>query len=171
MDNIIIGFSRPAAFFVPFAWLIQLATKSKISHAYIMYSDPYINRTIIYQASGLKVNFIGQALFGSEEIVCAQFSIPVSSQTKKKTVQFAVDNCGLPYGIGQIVGFGWVLFMRLFGKKVKNPFYSSSSFFCSELVAEILTEIIQPGDAINPSTCSPQDLCSYLESKGLKSTV
>lgn len=167
-NNIIIGFSRPKGGFEPFAWLIELATKSPRAHAYIRFYSLEYKKWIIFQASGLKLNFVGNKLFDSKEEIQGEFNIPVSIRTKNRTIRFAIDNVGIPYGIGQVIGFGWVLLMRAFGKKVKNPFYSKSSYFCSELAAEILTEILDPKDKIDPSTMSPQDLYEYLISKGFK---
>ena|SRR5271165_1256828 len=171
MDSIVIGFSRPKAFFEPFSWLIRLITWSKFSHAYIRYHNPYANRWIIFQASGLKVNIVGQALFNSQQIICQEFEIPVTTPTKLSTVQFAIDNIGKPYGLKQVAGFAWVLFMRVFRKKVKNPFYSNSSFFCSELAGDVWNEIVQPTDDIDPATFSPKDMCLFLANKGFKAPI
>lgn len=168
MDSIIIGFSHPKAWFSPFAWLICWCTKSKFSHTYIQYYNSYADRYEIFQASGLLVNFVGKTLFDTKENVDIQFEIQINTETKQRTVQFAIDNVGLPYGLGQVGGFAWVLFMRLFGRKVKNPWAKNSSFFCSELVSTILEEIIQPEDNIDPSTMSPQDLYEYLIGRGFK---
>lgn len=166
MDSITIGFSKPRGFFEPFSWLIRLLTWAPYSHAYVRYEDSYTNRSIIFQASGLKVNFIGQTMFDSEEDIYEEFVIPVSPATKQSVIQGAVDKCGSPYGVGQIIGFAWVLFMRMFGKSVKNPLYSSSSFVCSELVADVLVEINE-GD-LDPSSMSPRDVRNFLVSKGFK---
>lgn len=127
-DTIVIGFSRPKAWFEPFSWLIRLITWSPFSHAYIRYYNSYADRWTVFQASGLKVNFIGNKMFDSIEFVYVEFEIPISENTKRTTVQFAIDKCGSPYGLGQVFGDLWVLFMRAFGKKVKNPLASSSSF-------------------------------------------
>lgn len=166
MNSIIIGFSKPKGWFEPFSWLIRLFTWCPFSHAYVKYENSYANRNEIYQASGLYVNFIGQTLFESKENVYAEFIIPISDATKLTTVQFAIDKVGSPYGIGQIFGFIWVLLMRLFGKSVKNPFYSTSSFVCSELVGDILNEI--GGTDLDVSNMTPKDIYDYLISKGYK---
>jgi hypothetical protein len=125
---------------------------------------------MVFQASGLAVNFVGRTLFDTKENILAEFEIPISAATKQKTVQFAMDNVGLPYGLGQVFGFLLVLIARAFGKHIKNPFASTSSFFCSEIVSTILTEIIQPGDNLDPGTMSPQDLYEYLIGRGFKSS-
>lgn len=166
MNSIIIGFSRPSSFFVPFSWLIRLVTNCPFSHAYIKYNNSYANRNEIFQASGLKANFIGQTMFDTEEDIYAEFEISISDASKLSTIQFAIDSAGSPYAVGQIFGFGWVLLARLFGKRVTNPFYSKSSFFCSEMVADILNEI--NGSNLDSSTMSPKDVYDYLISQGLK---
>lgn len=164
MNTIVIGFSRPLGWFEPFSWLIRLVTWCPFSHAYIRYENTYANRCEIFQASGLAVNFIGQAMFDGKEDIYAEFSIPISDATKLTTIQYAIDKVGSPYGIGQVVGFGWVLFMRIFGKSVNNPFYSASSFVCSEITADILNEI--SGSNLNSATMSPKDLYNHMISKG-----
>jgi len=169
MANLIIGFSKPKKWFEPFSWLIRLVTSSPFSHAYIKFYSQSYDRTLIYQASGLKVNFIGQPMFDSSELTVAEFTIPITDDALESTVQYAIDRCGSSYGILQILGFGAVLFMRTFGKKIQNPLYSGDTYVCSELVSDILIEIGQAnGDVIDPSTMSPKDVYDYLISKGFK---
>ncbi len=105
-------------------------------------------------------------MFDSLEDIYAEFEISVTDDTKQKMVQWAVDECGSPYSLGQIVGFGWILFMRLFGKSVKNPFYNPSSFVCSELVADILNQI--NGANLDASAMTPKDVYTFILSKGWK---
>jgi len=166
MDEIIVGFSRPKAFFEPFSWLIRLATWSPFSHAYIRYYNSELDRWIIFQASGLKVNLIGQTMFNDAEDIYEEYVVPISDATKMSVLQNAVDDLGSPYGIWQIMGFVIVLLVGLFGKSIKNPFYSKSSYFCSELVADILTEI-GLGD-LDPSNMSPKDVRNFLISRNFK---
>jgi hypothetical protein len=164
MNTIIIGFSRPKAWLRPFSWVIRLVTWAPYSHTYIRYDNAYTDRSIVFQASGLVVNFMGQTMFDTEEDIYAEFSVPVSAATKLLVIQNATDKVGSPYGVGQIVGFGWVLFMRIFGKKVNNPFASTSSFVCSELVADLLNEM--NGSTLDSSTMTPKDIYNYVLSKG-----
>lgn len=167
MNEIIVGFSRPASGFEPFSWLIRAVTGSKFSHAYIRFYEEEYDRWVIFQASGLKVNFIGQAMFDSKETIFEEFVVPVSDLTKKIAVQGAIDKCGSPYGVGQIIGFGAVLFMRLFGKSIKNPFYSGSSYVCSELVADVLIEIDkEDAGNLDPSAMTPKDDYEFMLAKG-----
>jgi len=163
MNEIIVGVSRPKGWFEPFSWLIRLVTWSSYSHAYIKFYSEAYQRWIVFQASGLKVNFIGATMFDNNEIVGAEFAVPISDQTKTCTISQAFDICGSPYGTSQALGILWVLFMEIFGKKVKNPFYSTSSYVCSELVATILVEL---GYQLDPSSTTPQEVYDFLISKG-----
>ena len=95
MESIIVGFSRPKAWFEPFSWLIRAVTGSQFSHAYIRFYSEEYNRWLVYQASGLKVNFIGQTMFDGAETVYEEFTVPVTALTKKIAIQGAIDKCGV----------------------------------------------------------------------------
>jgi hypothetical protein len=171
MSNIIVGFSRPKGLFEPFSWLIRVVEWTPYSHTYIRFYSQTYDRWLVYQASGLKVNFIGWSKFESVEHIYAEFTIPISDQAMIGTVENAIDICGAPYGVGQIIGFGWVLLVRAFGKTVKNPFYSGSSFFCSELVSDVLADIKSVSDTMDPSAAGPREVYNFLMTKGYKSTI
>jgi hypothetical protein len=172
IDNIMVGFSKPKGGFEPFSWAIIAATKSPFSHAYIKYYDSYAAKWVIYQASGTKVNFMGETMFNSKEDTKAEFIIPISIETKKKVVQYAIDNVGLPYGILKIFGFAWVIICRSFGKKVKNPFSNNNAtMVCSELVSCILDEVVLDSDDIDPETATPIDVYNFMVTKGYKRTI
>lgn len=172
MDEFIVGFSRPKGGFEPFSWLIRLFTWSPFSHAYIKFYSAKYDRWLIYQASGLKVNFIGSVRFNAAEVICSEFSLPVSDDARLKTIKFAIDECGVPYGIKEIIGMCAVLVCRMFGKKIKNPLSDgNASFVCSELIAEILNDIMTEQDKLDPETSSPKDVYNFLISKGYKPLV
>ena len=77
MNEIIVGFSRPKSGFEPFSWLIRAVTKSPFSHAYIRFYSEEYDRWLIFQASGAKVNFIGQTMFDGIETIYEEFNVPV----------------------------------------------------------------------------------------------
>lgn len=169
MNSIIVGFSRPKGGFQPFSWLIRLLTWSPYSHAYIRFYSQSYNRWLIYQASGTKVNFIGAIMFDGAELVYEEFNVPVSDLTRKTTIQRAVDVCGSPYGVKEIIGFGAVLIMRVFGKKISNPLSDSKTYVCSELVADILREIdAEDAGELDPSAMSPKDVYNFMIEKGFQ---
>ena len=165
MDKIIVGFSRPAKWFVPFSWLIRLVDGTPYSHVYIrFYSDAY-ERWLVYQASGTRVNFIEWSRFEGQEIILDEFVIPVSTETKTDVIRFAIDNVGAPYGVLEVFGLAWVRFMMVFGKRVRNPFKDGeSSFVCCELVSLILNEYDSQWRKLDTEGIFPSDVYKNLSS-------
>jgi hypothetical protein len=141
----------------PFHW-------APMSHAYVKYLDEVTGRWMIFQASGRQVNFVGETMFNSVEYIVDEFVIPVSAATKLKTIQYAQDTVGSPYGIMEIVGFGLVAIASLVGMKIKNPFASTTSFFCSQVACDVIQEI-DSDNSLDPATCSPLMLRDHLVAK------
>jgi len=170
MDNqnrIIFGFSRPKGWFQPFSWAIRFFTWSNISHAYIKFYSTKYDRWLIYQASGLAVNFIGDAMFAPKEVIVEEYEIPISELTKNKTIEYAIDKCGSSYGVLEILGLLLVILAKKVGKNIPNILYNNNTFVCSELAADILIEIGE-GNGLDPKTTTPVDLRNFLISKGYK---
>jgi hypothetical protein len=168
MDEIIVGFSRPKSWFNPFSWLIRIAEGTPwkwapMSHAYVKYFDSVTGLWLIFQASGQKVNFISQDMFDVVENIVGEFSIPVTASTKLSTMQKAQKICGSPYGVKEILGFAIVMLVSLLGKKIKNPFASNTSYFCSQLACDIINEIVID-ESLDSASCSPLDLYNFLKS-------
>lgn len=167
-----VGFSRPKAKFVPFADAIRAVLGTPFSHVYIKFKTDSFDRVLIYQASGLLVNFIGESRFAVEENVITEFSLEVSEDTFIKTVQFAIDNAGVPYGISQIFGILYVKALALFGVKAKNPFRNgNSNYVCSELVAQILKEIIGLDVQYDLDLITPKEVYELLKVNHILETL
>jgi len=142
---------------------IQLVDHSKFSHAYIRFRSESYDRDLVYQASGMKVNFIGLPLFLDHVNIYKEFNIEVSEETKQKVVQFAIDHVGLPYSLGAAIGILAVKAAALFGRKIKNP-VSQRGYFCSELAAIILKDYT--GAALTDDDVkrmTPSDVYDFLE--------
>jgi hypothetical protein len=165
VDNIVFGFSRPITSYLPppfFAWAIMLVDGSNFSHSYIRFHSDSYDRDLVYQASGLRVNFIGLPLFQSQEVIVKEFTIPVSEATKMKVVQFAIDNVGIPYSLGAALGILAVKIAALAGRKIKNPI-SQQGYFCSELAAIILEDYLGADFTSDQVKCmTPTDVYNYL---------
>lgn len=162
MDGIIVGFSRPKKW-KPFAWLIMQAYNIPYDHVYVrFYSDSY-ERNLVYQASGTKVNFMSQEIFLEDNLAIAEFEIEISKENKKQMVQFAIDNCGKPYGIKAVFGLTLVRIAELFGKTIKNPFRDNeTTYVCSELGAYILEYYADVKLPKNYEDITPKDLYNCL---------
>ena len=143
MDKLIIGFSKSKKKFALYSWLIRFVEGTEFSHAYIRWYSNSLERDVIYQASGTMVNFCGRGVFDEHHQVVDEFEVELSAEVKKKVIQYAMDNAGVPYGLKPALGMGWVRFMKILGYEVPNPFRDGKkTYVCSELVADILVEVL-----------------------------
>lgn len=164
-NSIIIGFSRPSKLWPPplFAWLIMLFDWSNFSHAYIRFHLSEYNRDVVFQASGTRVNFISWDIFKGMEVIVREFEIPLTPETMKSVVQYALTEVGTPYALFEaIIGIPLVKLASLFGRKIKNPINQKGDF-CSELAAIILTDYSEvPFTADEARSMTPTDVYNYL---------
>lgn len=139
MKRIIVGFSRPIKW-KPFAKLIMAVDGTNYDHVYIkLHSDTY-QRDVIYQASGLQVNFMSTSVFTGNNVIVKEFYVDVTDANYVKLMQFCIDNAGKPYSIKEILGFGWIKLNRLFGKEVSNPFQEGTNEFVCSILADYILE-------------------------------
>jgi hypothetical protein len=165
MAKIIFGFSRPIEKKI-LSSAIMKVDDVDFSHAYIkLWSEKY-NRYLIYQASGLQVNFVNQEIFESHNVAVHEFEVEVSDETRTIVMQYAIDRCGMPYSIKELFGFLLVKINSCFGKTIKNPFGDGNrSYVCSELVAEIIRECLGKQLPKDPDDMTPKDLCLFLRAR------
>lgn len=141
-SEIIIGFSRPRDNRIPiFSWLIRLIEGTEYSHVYIKWYSGFVDRYIIYQASGSMVHFIGHTLFKKHAQPVEEYAIDIKQSTKKEFIQWCLDHAGIHYGVKHIIGMAWVRFVGLFGKKIRNPL-SGKEQVCSKIVGEALRDVL-----------------------------
>jgi len=137
MKKLTVGFSSHKGSIL--SWLIKLCLGTKYSHVYVKFYSESLDINIIYQASGLAVNMIGEPLFLKKNKVIAEKEFEIDEETYSKTIRFAITKCGEPYSIMQLFGMAYIQFASLFGFKVRNPFPNGrADYVCSELVAELL---------------------------------
>lgn len=156
MAQIKMGLSRRSRFNL-ISSLIMLVQRTYFSHAYIKIPLIPFDREMIFQASGIAVNFEALSVFNSKEIVVAEYIFEITDECLQKTIQFALDQSGKPYGILEFIGLGCMSILQIFGYKISNPFSTNKSYVCSTLVATILSDM---GDTlpIEASSISPKDL-------------
>lgn len=163
MEFIIVGFSTPKVF-NPFSWLIKKIQKTKFSHVYIRFHSNAYNRDLVYQASGLKVNFISWKKFQEIESIFAEFPIEIDLHSKQLMIQYCLDQVGKDYDTKGIFGIGIVFIYKMFNKHIKNPFANKEeSFFCSKLAEYILQDFLHQNVGIDPDLVTPKDIYEYLE--------
>lgn len=166
--SIIVGFSRPPNKFVPFSDAIRFILGTPFSHVYLKFKVDSFDRVLIYQASGLAVNFMAEQRFLAKEIIVAEFQFEVLEATFNETMQFAIDQVGVPYGILQIFGILYTKALGLIGIRVKNPFPNGrSNYVCSELVAQILKEIMGLDVEYDLDLITPKEIFEFLQKNNI----
>lgn len=137
MREIIVGFSKPKGWFKPYSWLIRAIEGTSYSHTYIKTYARSADTWLVYQASGVQVNFIGEKRFYAAVQVVKEFNLTISEDSYGKFLNFAIRESGAPYGIKGVLGNPLA---RVFNLK-KNPFGDgSTSYYCVELVARVLKD-------------------------------
>lgn len=137
MRTLTIGFSSSTKKFPIFCWLIKLMERTNFSHVYVKNETRY-NIDLIYQASGTQVNFMNTDIFHMKNKTIKEFEFKVSDEAFDKYMKFALNNCGRPYGVKQILGIAIMKILNL----PNNPFPNGvADYVCSELVAEVLCEL------------------------------
>lgn len=132
MKTVIVGFSTHPGIF---STLIKFVTNSKVSHTYIRIPVPEYNDSMIFQASGLTVNYTNYNVFKEKSTVIEEYEIEIDDDTFAMAECMRVMEAGKPYGMAEIFGLLWVLAMRGFGVKVNNPFRDGSrTYVCVELI-------------------------------------
>lgn len=165
MTKLIIGFSKPKKFKL-ISWCIRQVEKTPFSHVYLKFHSDNLDRDIIYQASGMQVNFTGSTMFLDHHKVVMEFQLETSEQENLEILKTCVDKAGIPYGIKQLLGLGLVRVLAFFGKKIKNPFSDKdTTYICSELVGFILIKYFNFRIEDLDST-SPKDIYLLLQKYG-----
>lgn len=137
MRTISIGFSSSTKFLPLFCWLIRLVQGTKFSHVYVKNSTKF-GIDLVYQASGRQVNFMSDKVFWTKNETVREFKFDVSDQAFDSYMKFALENVGKPYSVLEVAGDFLVILLGL----TKNPFADGrQGFVCSELVADILSEL------------------------------
>lgn len=157
MKTITIGFSKPKTKFVPLSWIIRAFMGTKYSHIFLEIPLENLNRKLIFQASGTKVNFISRSSFEKDHLVVTEFSIDISDDQFKKLMQNAVDLVGEPYSMLQLVNTAiYRLFkINLFDNKIKG-------WDCSKLVAAMLSTKLGITIETDLDVVTPKDIFKVL---------
>jgi hypothetical protein len=143
--------------------LIRWVEGSEVSHVYIKFHSDFLQRDIIYEASGTVVNFVNLQTFMSRSQIVEEFTYEIPAPLYREAIQFAMDHTGKPYGFLSLIGLGWVKFTNKFGFRTRNPFRKDDkTFICSYLVADLLRGIIKLDSEIPPELLTPTDIYKIL---------
>lgn len=133
------------------------------SHVYMRLRSEKYDRDLIYQASGVMVNFMGPDIFANKNVVVAEYEIEISEEKYVPMMQFCIDNAGKPYGMKQVLGLAYVRLCELFGKTVKNPFSDgSNTYICCELIGFAMNEYAEEKLISNQDNWTPKSIWDYM---------
>ena len=162
MKTIAIGFSRPKKFMI-LSWFIRKIQHTDYSHVYIKFTSDKYKRNLIYQASGLQVNFVGEQVFADHCEVVKECQLQVSDEIYHKMMTFAIDKAGYPYSLKQlfnIVIYTWTGKAHVLGS-------GRSAYVCSELAGEMLKTILNVSISEDLDIITPKDVDDALHEAGL----
>lgn len=163
--KLIVGFSA-AKGNKPFSWLIKWVTKSQVSHAFILLADG--GDILVYQASGLRVNYEYFDTFLTEETIFETYSFDLTPGQASANEHYRKKHVGDRYAWREIFGYAWVLFMRKWGKVVRNPW--SGGEHAAVCVDEAAAQIPWMGklgvEAEGEGTMTPEDLRRWCQKNG-----
>ena len=142
-------------------------TKSHVSHCFIVL--PVDNTKLIYQASGLSVNYENIDTFLSIENPIELYEFSLTEEQANKNKLFRITTVGKPYSWQELIGYLWVLLARKFGKKVRNPLSGgSTSYVCVDIAAAHLP--IDP-ELLGDGSWTPEDLRLWCSTNGNKVNI
>jgi len=102
------------------------------SHVYMKFDSQSFNRTLIYEAVGSGVRFIGFDRWKNHAVEVKSYSFEVCEKSYTKLMQYCIDNSGIEYGFFQNIG---IVIANIFRKKY-NALTDGEN--CSEIIGEIL---------------------------------
>ena len=132
MKTITFGFSKSKKRFAIGSVLIRWYMCAPYSHVYMKFRSDSLERTLIYEAVGAGVRFIGAERWAEHAEEVDSVTIQISDENYVKLMQWCVDNSGIDYGFGQ--NFGIIL--ANICKLKTNPLKNGKN--CSEAIGEIL---------------------------------
>jgi len=162
MKTVVIGFSRPRSKKL-FSEAIMWMQKTNFSHVYVKVEWPSAERELVYQASGLQVNFESWNHFQTHAYSVAEFKIDLTEESYKQVAKYICDNLNKPYSMKQVFGMFLLCLGKRFGIKISNPYKNRhDAFICSEVGADVLeTGNIDLGE--DSEDVGPRELYEFLE--------
>lgn len=149
----LIGFSTAKS--NPFSWVIRKLTRSKASHCFVI-TNLY-KQDLVIQSGDFGVGFDYLQRFMKKNRIVAKFQVPVPDENK--AMEFVMSEMGVSYNYLGLIGAGWVVVMRMFGKKVSNPLTQKGQVFCSQFIVKALCAGgKQEYCSLDSATVSPEDL-------------
>jgi len=152
-----IGFSTSPAII---SRLIRWATRSRISHTFILVDDTMFQQPMVMEADwgGFRYTTYDFFLRSNTVVTIVEPKVPLDAAIRK-----AAQRLGENYAFDGIFGMVFVLLGRWLRRKWRNPFRSAHSVFCSEENTFIVQDAGWPGaEKLDPYSTDPEGLEEFL---------
>jgi hypothetical protein len=155
----------------PVSAIIRAATKSTVSHAYVIYDDPVLGDEYILEADIGGFQPDRYSIFKRSNTVVQEVEVDLPLDRALKTADQWVGV--VDYNYSGLFGVEVYKLERWLHMKAKNPLDRPHSMFCSQAMVRLLTEAAQlvptspmanPLMGLTPDVTSPQDLLTFLTS-------
>lgn len=164
-DQIVQGVDVRIGFNTSDTWigkLIRWATKGKVSHAYLSYTEVTTGQRMVIEAAwnGFVCHTHEAATAGTRIVA----EVPLKGEyLETKVLYFAMQWLGKKYDYKGLLGSAWVQVGRWAKKKWSNPLQDSNDLFCSEAIARALrlARYMDADKLGDPAQVSPQDLYDW----------
>lgn len=143
--------------------IIRKLTRSRASHAFLVYRDVDFGRDMVMEAVGHGFRLVPYDGFQRRNTIVAEITPAYSIE---QGLRRAVDWLGANYDKGGLVGMAYLLVLRWLrlrsrSVRLKNPLAASRALFCSEAVARACAWSKYPGFDLDPESTTPQDLLDF----------
>jgi hypothetical protein len=147
--------------------IIMRATRAKVSHAFLLLKGTDLG-DLVYEAGwdGWRASTPEALTSGTTRIVELVPVPPSMRAAVTAAVVASRSSLGEGYDYEGLLGMAWVeLAAKWLRKKVKNPFRSARTMFCSDAVVAL---ILQPAkwpysDLLDAQSISPEDLLEFVK--------
>jgi len=167
IEPVRVGFSTTNALL---SRLIRRLTRSRASHAFLVYRDVDFERDMVMEAVGNGFRIVPYDGFRRHNTVVAEFT---PAHPVDRGLRRAVDWLGAAYDARGLLGMALVLvvrWLRLRSRSVRlrNPLAASRALFCSEAVARACLWSGYPAFDLDPESTTPQDLLEFFEDEAAR---
>jgi hypothetical protein len=161
IEPVRVGFSTTNALL---SRLVRRLSRSKVSHAFLVYRDVDFEREMVMEAVGAGFRIVPLEKFAKHNTLVRIFT---PRHPLDEGLKAAVDWLGEGYDAPGLIGMGLLLLARLLRLRVRtrNLLARSRSLFCSEAVALACRASRYPGFSFEPETTTPEDLFAFFSAE------
>jgi hypothetical protein len=154
----LIGFSTPRSF-NPVSALVRRFTNSECSHCFFLYWDDDFQCDMVLESHELGFRLVTWQRFVRKNRIIA---LVEPAHSLDPGFLKLGEWVGSAYDFGGLIGQAFVQLGRWMQRKVRNPFRSSRSMFCSESIARCMQWAGHPdAKTFSPKETTPQDLLTF----------